>query len=172
MTYVEQYMNKFDGSHDFNHIKRVVGLAYEIYSKTLAVALKDPISQSQPQPDLTIVTLCALLHDVGDRKYLKENEDANTLVLNLLLDFGATRELAEKVQTICTAVSYSNEVKDEAYVRDLVKRWPELGIVQDADRLDSLGAVGLGRIFTYGKISSLFFLLSSGGSLKTSTTSS
>ena len=54
------------------------------------------------------------------------------------------------MQTICLGVSYSSEIKDVAYVERLVEMYPELAVVQDADRLDSIGAVGVGRVFTYG----------------------
>jgi uncharacterized protein len=54
-------MNNFDGSHDFYHIKRVLGLAHTIYAE---------VSKSTPNTELnlTIITLAALLHDVGDRQ--------------------------------------------------------------------------------------------------------
>lgn len=143
--YVEAYMNKFDGSHDFNHIKRVVGLSHQLYSETESLA-----SGKALKMDLTVVTLCALLHDVGDRKYLKDGENGNIMVRELLLGFGAHRELAERVQLICLGVSYSSEIKDTARVTKLIERYPELAVVQDADRLDAIGAVGVGRVFTYG----------------------
>ncbi|KAH8671130.1 HD domain-containing protein [Xylariales sp. PMI_506] len=138
--YVREYMSHYDGSHDFNHIQRVLGLARHIYA------------QSPPTPalDLQTVILSALLHDVGDKKYLKPDEDASTLVRNLLLSFGADEELAQKVQAVCLGVSYSSEVKDPARVQELVRIYPELAVVQDADRLDAIGAVGIGRCFTFG----------------------
>ncbi|KAH8601903.1 hypothetical protein B0O99DRAFT_607709 [Bisporella sp. PMI_857] len=142
-TYVESYMNNFDGSHDFYHIKRVLGLAHTIYAE---------VSKSTPNTELnlTIITLAALLHDVGDRKYIKPGEDPNILVQNLLLSFGAPPALAQKVQTICAGVSYFNEIQDPQKVIELILEHPELAIVQDADRLDAIGAVGVGRVFTYG----------------------
>ncbi len=147
--YVEEYMNKFDGSHDFNHIKRVVGLAHLISSAVTASSTTGSTTSTKPL-DLTVITLAAMLHDVGDRKYLKEGHDPNTQVRDLLLGFGADPELARKVQTICLAVSFNSEMKDVKYVQNLVIDYPELGVVQDADRLDAIGAVGIGRVFTYG----------------------
>ena len=151
-AYVETYMNKFDGSHDFNHIKRVLGLSRQIVSE-----IEDASSSSQgqsasgkPKYDHTIITLSALLHDVGDRKYLQPGENGDILIQELLLSYGASHQLAEKVQTICLGVSYSSEIKDLGHVERLIERYPELAVVQDADRLDSIGAVGMGRVFTYG----------------------
>ena len=139
-AYVKQHMDQNDGSHDYNHIKRVLGLARHIAAQLPAPPLLDP----------TVITLSALLHDIGDRKYLREGESSDTAVHNLLVALGAPGELAEKIQTICAAVSYSTEVRDRERVRRLVQEYPELGVVQDADRLDALGAVGIGRVFMYG----------------------
>ncbi|KAI8633917.1 HD domain-containing protein [Xylariaceae sp. FL1651] len=138
-TYVEGYMANYDGSHDFNHIQRVLGLAKHIHTNT----------PNASERDLQVVILSALLHDVGDKKYLKPGEDASSLVNDLLLSYGATEEQAKKVQAICLGVSYSSEIKDPARVQDLIKSYPELAIVQDADRLDAIGSIGIGRVFTF-----------------------
>lgn len=144
-VYVQDYMKNWDGSHDFGHIKRVVSVAHAIYDE-----MNRTEAGSFPLLNRTVITLGALLHDVGDRKYLQEGEDQSTMVLNLLLQCGADKALAEKVQTICLAVSYNQEIKDFQKVKDLIVKYPELAVVQDADRLDSIGAVGIGRLFTYG----------------------
>jgi uncharacterized protein len=147
-VYVEEYMNHYDGSHDFNHIKRVVGLAHYIRNQ---ITKSTPSSNTSPQSlDRDVITLSALLHDVGDRKYVQDGEDTTTMVRDILLRFGASEALAEKVQTICLGVSYSSENKDLAYIVELIARYPELAVVQDADRIDAIGAVGIGRLFTYG----------------------
>ncbi|KAI1502900.1 hydrolase [Biscogniauxia marginata] len=138
--YVKTYMAKYDGSHDFNHIQRVLGLARHIHQHSPDMPLRDP----------QVVVLSALLHDVGDRKYLKPGEDASTLVYDLLLSLGAKEQLARRVQTVCLGVSYSNEIKNTARVQELVESHPELAIVQDADRLDAIGSIGIGRVFTFG----------------------
>ncbi|KAK6586936.1 hypothetical protein PZA11_000226 [Diplocarpon coronariae] len=99
-AYVEEYMNKFDGSHDFSHIKRVVGLAHVIFKGIAASATDGDTSSTKPL-DPTIITLAAMLHDVGDRKYLKKGQDPTTQVQALLLSFDADVKLAAKVQAIC-----------------------------------------------------------------------
>ena len=147
-VHLEEYMKRYDGSHDFHHLQRVLGLSHTICNQ-----LKTPPTASstqQPALDPTIITLSALLHDVGDRKYLTEGDDPTTMVRDLLLSFGAEKALADKIQTICSGVSWSSEMKDLNHVQRLIAEHPELAVVQDADRLDAMGAVGVGRVFTYG----------------------
>ncbi|KPM35169.1 hypothetical protein AK830_g11393 [Neonectria ditissima] len=136
-AYVKGYMANYDASHDFNHIQRVLRLAHHIQSRT-------------PNTRRPLVTLAALLHDVGDRKYLQPGEDASSMVSAYLLSQGASPALAATVQAICLGVSYSSEAKDPGRVRALVAEHPELAVVQDADRLDALGAVGVARAFAFG----------------------
>ncbi|KAB5572642.1 HD domain-containing protein [Coniochaeta sp. 2T2.1] len=142
-SYIKTYMSHYDASHDLSHIQRVLKLSAQIYSV-------ESSSPGSPPLDLRTILLCALLHDVGDRKYLSPGEDASTLISSYLLSQSCPQELAERVQTICSGVSYSTEVKDPEKTRRLVEKYPELGVVQDADRLDAIGAVGVGRMFTYG----------------------
>jgi uncharacterized protein len=144
-AFVQKYMSKYDGSHDFNHVERVLGLAHLIYRR-----LKEDNPSHTENLDLHAITLAALLHDVGDKKYLEPSQDGNTLVLAKLLSFGAPEDLAIKVQQIVIGVSYSAEIKDPARVQAMIQTHPELAIVQDADRLDAIGAIGIGRTFTYG----------------------
>ncbi|KAK4178345.1 hypothetical protein QBC36DRAFT_182876 [Triangularia setosa] len=140
-SYVKDYMKNYDSSHDFDHIQRVLSLSHHIYSQSPSV---------QPPLDLKTIHLCALLHDVGDRKYIQPGEDPSTLISSVLRRFGCEETLAQKVQEICLAVSYSGEVKNPEKVQEVLAKYSELGVVQDADRLDALGAVGLARMFTFG----------------------
>ena len=151
--YAREYMSQphHDASHDFAHILRVLRLAKHILAVESAT---NPTTLYSP----LVVTLAALLHDVGDHKYVLrshitlpgETEDPETVVKRILVGFGAGEELARTVQTVVKNVSYSKEIRDVAHVRGVLLRHPELAIVQDADRLDAIGAVGIGRCFTYG----------------------
>ena len=137
-AYVEKFMGHYDGSHDFSHVLRVLGLALTIAASSTGTY------------DLHVVALSALLLDVGDKKYRQPGDDAKTMVQNVLLSFGADENLASKVQTICSGVPYSSEISDPALAQTLIAEYPELAAVQDADRLDAIGAVGIGRTFTFG----------------------
>lgn len=140
-AFSEAYMSNYDASHDWNHILRVVALAHKIHAAT-------------PESSLSLrkITLAALLHDVGDKKYLQPGQDATSLVRDFLLQSGADSALASEIQDICLGVSYSSEVKDPSKVMALIAKYPELAVVQDADRLDAIGAVGVSRCFTFGAL--------------------
>ncbi|KAK4131365.1 hypothetical protein BT67DRAFT_451782 [Trichocladium antarcticum] len=142
-AYAKDYMKNYDASHSWDHIERVVAMAHHIYTNSDIL---------QSTLDLRTIHLAALLHDVGDRKYLRPNEDPTTVVTAVLLSHGATPELASYIQTICSNVSYTTETThaDAAHMTALLASHPELAVVQDADRLDAMGAVGIGRMFAYG----------------------
>ncbi|KAI9803510.1 MAG: hypothetical protein M1825_001853 [Sarcosagium campestre] len=145
-AFIKSYTEGLDASHDHAHIMRVVALAQKIHAAE--------ISSSMPHPhySLTRVKLAAMLHDVGDRKYGMGAEMSMQPVARLLTDWGASAELAAAVQAIVTAVSFSKERADPALVANTLSEYPELAIVQDADRLDALGAVGVARAFVYGAV--------------------
>ncbi|KAK6333799.1 hypothetical protein TWF730_003982 [Orbilia blumenaviensis] len=154
-AFAKAYMARYDSSHDFSHVLRVLNLALHIaqaeQKRLQSVALvAPPATKVAPLYDTTIVTLAALLHDVGDKKYIKEGENNDEFpVKTFLVGCGASEALGERVQTIVDGVSYSKEIKDPQRVLDLINSYPELAVVQDADRLDAIGAVGIGRTFTF-----------------------
>ncbi|EFX04451.1 hypothetical protein CMQ_1379 [Grosmannia clavigera kw1407] len=164
---VRLHMSRYDGSHDFSHIRRVVG--------TAAYLAEHEQQQAGPSVlNLRLITLCALLHDVGDHKYLDIDKTASSsgdadnaddalhalfpdpgarATAVVLRRCGAPEELVRLVPLLCQHVSWSFETKTAASIAataDLIARYPELAIVQDADRLDSIGAIGIGRVFAYG----------------------
>jgi uncharacterized protein len=124
-TYVHSYMSQYDNSHDYQHILRVLSNANSI--------LKDETEKKPATSyDTTALFLAALLHDVGDHKYAKPGEDVENQVRTILLDHGASPGLAARVQTVVKHVSYTNEVRNPQSVVDVLSRYPELAVVQDA----------------------------------------
>ncbi|KAF7592951.1 hypothetical protein BBP40_012187 [Aspergillus hancockii] len=156
--FVTECMKNHDPSHNPQHVHRVVSLAQKILARELT---RDPTKPYSPE----VVHLSALLHDIGDRKYLSqvaaistsirpnaqsEAIDPSRLVYHVLVSHGADEELAERIQMIVSHVSYTTERSNPERVRQLIDGgYPELAIVQDADRLDAIGAVGIGRCFTF-----------------------
>jgi uncharacterized protein len=139
--FVRDYMSKFDSSHDFSHIQRVVRLALHIANEE---------NQKNPTMKLNIemVHIAALLHDVNDRKYKTDKtEDISTHLRRL----GCTdSEMIDTVEEIITHVSFTNECRDSESVQHILRKHPELGVLQDSDRIDACGAIGIGRLFTFG----------------------
>ncbi|EEP81878.1 conserved hypothetical protein [Uncinocarpus reesii 1704] len=145
-TFVTKQMQHYDPSHNPAHVARVVRLAHRLLAAERARGSRITYNE-------TIITLAALLHDIGDRKYLVpgSTQDPATMVRDALLNSGCDPTLAERAQTVVSNVAYSKEVKNPNIVARLIAEdgFPELAIVQDADRLDAIGAVGIGRCFTY-----------------------
>lgn len=136
--YVKHEMAGLDGSHDFHHIQRV---------KTLALR----IAELEGNVDLEIVQLAALLHDIDDWKY----KEVGAIELNradyLLGRQGYDPEKTNKVVKIISLTSYKEELGcDSEMLSQYIKEYPELAVVQDADRLDALGAIGIARAFAFG----------------------
>ncbi|KAF2826091.1 hypothetical protein CC86DRAFT_292694 [Ophiobolus disseminans] len=142
--YVHAYMSQpgHDNSHDYQHILRVVSNT----NRVLEAELKANPSTTY---DTSALFLAALLHDVGDHKYAKPGEDVENQISALLRERGADEELAQRVQTVVKHVSYTHEVKNPEGVVSTLKRYPELAIVQDADRLDAIGAIGVARCVSF-----------------------
>ncbi|CAL5872859.1 uncharacterized protein PFLUO_LOCUS7128 [Penicillium psychrofluorescens] len=163
-SFVADYMSSYDPSHDMAHVHRVVSLSMKILYGEQAL---HPDTGYNP----TAVKLAALLHDIEDRKYSSnaalvaqltgrsesevltaegtQQQQPRSIASYVLTAYGMDARLADKIQRIVYHVSYSKECKDPELVRDMVSQYPELGIVQDADRLDALGAIGIGRCFTF-----------------------
>lgn len=92
------------------------------------------------------VRLIALLHDVGDWKLTGSDDAACMQAKSICLACGASEDLAEEVGGLVDRVSYSKSLSgSEAETTPI-----ELACVQDADRMDAIGAIGIARTFAYG----------------------
>ena len=126
----KQFENESTG-HDWFHIERVYNMAAFL--------------QKTEGGDLEIIELAALLHDVSDHKF---NGGSATLggdiAFEMLINLKYSPVKAEKVREIINQVSFKG-----ANVEHLTNSI-EAKIVQDADRLDAIGAIGIARAFAYG----------------------
>nr|XP_043629920.1 uncharacterized protein YpgQ [Erigeron canadensis] len=138
---VEVKMKGNDASHDAAHAFRVRDLA-------LSLALEQQ-QQSHPPSNspisLQIVELAALLHDIGDYKYLRDPSEEK-IVEDFLEKEGMDMDTSSKILAIIKGMGFKEEVSGLANGSHI----PEFGIVQDADRLDAIGAIGIARCFTFG----------------------
>ena len=116
------------GGHDLQHTLRV-------YNNALAIA------KTEPDADLFIVSIAALLHDVDDYKLFNTTDYRNARTF--LKENGIPEQQEQQIITTIDSVSFSKN-------RDRKPLTVEGQIVQDADRLDALGAVGIARTFAYG----------------------
>ncbi len=129
--YVKEVLSEAEGGHDWWHIHRVWKLSRHI-------------ARSE-KGDMFIVELGALLHDIADSKFHGGNEELGPRRAG---EFLKTLDLEEDVilhvQNIIAHISFKGGKEVQTF------RSPELDIVQDADRLDALGAIGIARTFNYG----------------------
>ncbi|KAL2329147.1 hypothetical protein Fmac_022574 [Flemingia macrophylla] len=133
---VEKTMKGNDASHDAAHVWRVRDLA-------LSLAQEEGLS-SNPH-SMQIVELAALLHDIADYKYLTDPSQEN-IVHNFLDQEGIHQNIKVKILNIIKGMGFKEEVTGNGN-----SEWsPEFGVVQDADRLDAIGAIGIARCFTFG----------------------
>ncbi|MCJ1242557.1 hypothetical protein MMC14_010566 [Varicellaria rhodocarpa] len=148
-VYVKEYMSMHDASHDYTHIERLLALASRILHA-------EQTTNPNVSYDPTIIILGCLMHDVGDRNYRslpqRATEDPNTIIAITLISFGRSSILASYVQTIALNVSHFHKMNNRVSFQNVLQTHPELAIVQDADRLDSLGATGVQRILTFSEI--------------------
>jgi uncharacterized protein len=131
ITFVKEKLNDAEGGHDWFHIERV-------YKNALLIA-------NDENCDLTVVKLGALLHDIADSKFHNGDESVGPKVAREFLEsLNVDEEIIVHVVNIIGNISYKGG--------NLEKKFSsvELDIVQDADRLDAIGAVGIARAFNYG----------------------
>lgn len=133
VTFVQETLAGAEGGHDWFHIERV-------WKNAKAIAAREG------NVDMTIVELGALLHDIADSKFHDGDEEIGprTAYEFVIAQAECSTAVAEHVANIVRHISFKGSLEGQ--------RWtsPELMVVQDADRLDAIGAIGIARTFNYG----------------------
>ena len=129
--FVRQNLKGYDSGHDWWHIERVRKLALFINEKE---ALSDPFT----------VEITALLHDTADSKFAGKDNAQGYMLISDFMSRNGLSEIRDQVLDVIKNVSFSSKIKTGK------NDDPLLWIVQDADRLDAIGVIGIARAFNYG----------------------
>ncbi len=131
VSFVKQQLQNAEGGHDWWHIERVWKLA-----KTIAL---------QEKVNLQVVELAVLLHDIADSKFNNGDENIGPkIAATFLKQLEVDEVTANHVINIIKNISYKGGKTQRTFSSK------ELDVVQDADRLDAIGAIGIARTFNYG----------------------
>ncbi len=132
IAFVKDELKHAEGGHDWFHTERVYNNAKQI-AKTENV-------------DSLVVELAALLHDIADPKFHDGDETIGPRkAREFLLKENVDSQIIEHVSNIIENMSFKN-----TFDLDLAFSSKEMEVVQDADRLDAIGAIGIARCFNYG----------------------
>jgi uncharacterized protein len=133
VQFVQQELAAAEAGHDWWHIHRV-------WKNTLHICAAEKM-----QVNMLVIELAALLHDIADSKFNNGDEEIGpTKAGAFLYSIGVDKETIVHVQQIIRNMSF------KASLGKITFHSHELAIVQDADRLDAIGAIGIARAFTYG----------------------
>ena len=131
VKFVKETLVNAEGGHDWWHIYRVWQLAKKI--------------AATEKTTLLIVELGALLHDIADAKFNDGDESIGPKkARDFLQSISVEEELIAHVEKIIQHISFKGGNFEQAF------NSTELAVVQDADRLDAIGAIGIARTFNYG----------------------
>jgi uncharacterized protein len=128
MNYARDIFAGDASGHDFDHTLRVFHMATRLAQEEGA--------------DLQTVQLAALLHDVDDRKLSPETYEGKLRAVAFLQENGVGKEQIEMITDIISRISFSAHMAPPESI--------EGKCVQDADRLDAMGAIGIARTFAFG----------------------
>ena len=130
--FAQKELENAEGGHDWFHILRV-------YNTALLISKNEAV-------DSFIVALGALLHDIADSKFYNGDETVGPQKAHaFLLENKVNSKVITHVINIIKHVSFKGGHTDSSAFSSL-----ELAVVQDADRLDAIGAIGIARTFNYG----------------------
>ncbi|MCP4978011.1 MAG: HD domain-containing protein [Maribacter sp.] len=133
-AFVQKALVGAEGGHDWYHTQRVFTSAKQIAKGESANEL--------------VVSLGALLHDIADAKFHDGDETVGPKIAKEFLDtLNVENAVIDHVINIINNISFKNSLLEDGQTKFDSK---ELQIVQDADRLDALGAIGIARAFNYG----------------------
>ena len=131
ILFVKNQLAQAEGGHDWFHIERV-------YKNALLIA-------EEEECNLTVVKLAALLHDIADSKFHNGDE---TIGPKVAREFLESQNVSEDIILHVIAIIENISFKGGNFEKKYLSK--ELEIVQDADRLDAIGAIGIARAFNYG----------------------
>jgi uncharacterized protein len=130
-NFVKQKLENAESGHDWFHIERVLNNSLQIAKTEIC--------------NLEVVQLAALLHDIADSKFNNGNESIGPETAKSYLESQKVQsEIVDHVVKIIENISFKGGHKHSDF------NSIELQIVQDADRLDAIGAIGIARTFNYG----------------------
>jgi uncharacterized protein len=133
IAFVKEELKNAEGGHDWFHIERV-------FRNALLIAKEEKV-------DVLVVSLAALLHDIADPKFHHGDETIGPKkARSFLIAQKVPKEIGQHVVKIIKYVSFKNSLSNDK--RKFTSK--ELEVVQDADRLDAIGAIGIARCFNYG----------------------
>lgn len=131
IDFVQKTLANAEAGHDWFHIERVFKTAQTI--------------NQQENGDQLVVAFAALLHDIADPKFNNGDEELGpNMAASFLASIAVEAEVITHVKLIIQNMSFKNSFDGTGFSSK------EMQIVQDADRLDAIGAIGIARAFTYG----------------------
>ncbi len=131
VDFVKVALAKSEAGHDWWH-------TYRVWQNARHIAARENVS-------LQVVELAALLHDIADAKFHDGNENIGPdMASDFLNSLGVETSVAEHVVNIIRHMSFKSSFAHNEWTSH------EMKVVQDADRLDAIGAIGIARAFSYG----------------------
>lgn len=133
IAFVKKTLKGAEGGHDWFHIQRV-------FNNSLLIAKDENV-------DALVVSLGALLHDIADAKFYGGDETVGPrMATEFLITIDVNQKIIDHVVLIIENISFKSSLdKNKTQFTS-----HELQVVQDADRLDAIGAIGIARAFNYG----------------------